>query len=789
MRMRSRNKCLFFIVALVMLTLPTLIVRAEEGLSTDSTVITLSPEQFAEHNEELRGYMIHTVVWLDDYTFGSAFATAREEASKPSFHFTGSISEKPDKNQYVEAVGICDGKHMGYVYFEDAIVLSKGEEAERILDQIDEEEQAKEPDITALIAAVDSAIMQEEEANAEEQKEKFNSLVDAARMEYEASSDILTLTPEQLESDHADLEGMKFHSVFVVNSVDEDKITAKLDQDDWLDSFYFYFDESDIDLREHIQKKDVVELTGIVKPGFWNTTDYTSCKILSVGDEAQSVLDSIYAGEYDGQVSTDNDAEKDSVSAISETGETVLTEFAISEVPVAEAQTAESTIDETPETDDGKDTVPEEFSSLLELISKENHPQLYDPEEDAKVYYKNALGDEVAITTWEQSITDYFDKAPEYEVLWLDGNPLDLGKGSDTIGFVTIDYYAIEQNIDIETAISHMESFIPSDVYSPNGAKEKYIYTEGEPEENYRICWVVHYDTLVSDLDRKDLAVVLYGDSEDQVMISYTYFSDSPSPGENYTQVDWATSADDFLKTVGSNEMSVTQTETTPLTEAFSPIGEGDKGDSVKEAQSMLIALGFLASTADGSFGAKTRQAVVDFQEAAGLEATGVIDENTYALLSSGEAPEKKETEPSFQDIKRGDSGDIVVEIQKRLIELYYLSGTADGKFGPGTERAVIEFQDAAGLSGTGVVDKQTFDELMSSYAPAKEATPETTPSTTAEASEPQYDYVCNKNTGVFHWPDCRGVRQMKESNKIYMHCSRSECINAGYKSCGICNP
>ena len=49
--------------------------------------------------------------------------------------------------------------------------------------------------------------------------------------------------------------------------------------------------------------------------------------------------------------------------------------------------------------------------------------------------------------------------------------------------------------------------------------------------------------------------------------------------------------------------------------------------------------------------------------------------------------------------------------------------------------------------------------------------------------------YVCNKKTGVFHWPYCRGVRQMKESNKVYVRCSRSECINAGYKSCGICNP
>ncbi len=790
MRMGLRNRCMFLIIAMVTLTLLALVVRAEEDLSTDNTVITLSPEQFVEHNKGLKGYMIHTVVWLDDYKFGDAFATTREDVSKPSFRFTGSISEKPDKNQYVNVVGICDGKHLGYINLKNAVVISKGEEAERILNQIDEEERVREPDVTELIAVADLAIMQEEKAEAEDQKEKYNAFVNAARLEYESSSDILTLTPEQLESDHEDLAGKKFHSVFVVSSVDKDKLTAKLNQDDWLNSFNFYFDESDIDLREHIQKKDVVELTGTVKPGFWNTKDYTSCKILSVGDEAQAVLVAIYVGEYDEQAS-DNGAKKESESEISETmtEKTVQTEVALTEVPMEETQVVESVINETPETDDGKDAMPEEFSSSLELITKENHPKLYDSEEEAKVYYQNVLGDKVAITTGEQSITDYYDKTPDYEVLWLDGNPPDLGKGSDTIGFVTIDYHAIEQNINIETAISQMESFIPSDVYSPNGTREKYIYTEGESEEGHRICWVVHYDTLVSDLDRKDLAVVLYGDFEDQVMVSRTNFSDTSSPGEKYTQVDWETSAEEFSQTVESNEIPVLQVETTPLTEAFSTIGEGDKGDSVKEVQGMLIALGFLASTADGSFGAKTRQAVIDFQKEAGLETTGVIDENTYDLLSSGEAPEKKETKPIFQNIKRGDSGDAVVEIQRRLIELYYLSGTADGKFGPGTERAVIDFQDAAGLNRTGVVDKETYDKLMSSYAPEKEIYSETTPTTTAETSEPQYDYICNRNTKVFHWPDCRGVRQMNESNKIYVHCARSECISAGYKSCGICNP
>lgn len=57
------------------------------------------------------------------------------------------------------------------------------------------------------------------------------------------------------------------------------------------------------------------------------------------------------------------------------------------------------------------------------------------------------------------------------------------------------------------------------------------------------------------------------------------------------------------------------------------------------------------------------------------------------------------------------------------------------------------------------------------------------------EPEKHEMDYIVNVNTGKFHYPDCRGVKQMKESNKRYVTCDRQELLNQGYESCGMCRP
>lgn len=50
-------------------------------------------------------------------------------------------------------------------------------------------------------------------------------------------------------------------------------------------------------------------------------------------------------------------------------------------------------------------------------------------------------------------------------------------------------------------------------------------------------------------------------------------------------------------------------------------------------------------------------------------------------------------------------------------------------------------------------------------------------------------DYIVNTNTGKFHYPSCRSVKQMKESNKMYYTGTRDDLISRGYDPCGNCHP
>lgn len=85
-------------------------------------------------------------------------------------------------------------------------------------------------------------------------------------------------------------------------------------------------------------------------------------------------------------------------------------------------------------------------------------------------------------------------------------------------------------------------------------------------------------------------------------------------------------------------------------------------------------------------------------------------------------------TSDDFTPLQRGSKGEDVKALQKRLIELNYLTGSADGSFGKGTETAVCDFQKAAGLPITGVVDRATHTLLFSDDAPAATPAPTATP-------------------------------------------------------------
>lgn len=49
--------------------------------------------------------------------------------------------------------------------------------------------------------------------------------------------------------------------------------------------------------------------------------------------------------------------------------------------------------------------------------------------------------------------------------------------------------------------------------------------------------------------------------------------------------------------------------------------------------------------------------------------------------------------------------------------------------------------------------------------------------------------YILNTNSRKFHYPSCKSVGKMKESNKEEFTGSREELIARGYEPCGNCKP
>ncbi|MCQ2372641.1 MAG: NlpC/P60 family protein [Phascolarctobacterium sp.] len=67
---------------------------------------------------------------------------------------------------------------------------------------------------------------------------------------------------------------------------------------------------------------------------------------------------------------------------------------------------------------------------------------------------------------------------------------------------------------------------------------------------------------------------------------------------------------------------------------------------------------------------------------------------------------------------ERGDDGQEVIDIQKRLAELNYTVSNIDGNFGPETEKAVKQFQLDRGLESDGVIGPATYKILMNREIP-----------------------------------------------------------------------
>ena len=222
---------------------------------------------------------------------------------------------------------------------------------------------------------------------------------------------------------------------------------------------------------------------------------------------------------------------------------------------------------------------------------------------------------------------------------------------------------------------------------------------------------------------------------------------------------------------------------------AYQPgtLRSGMRSEEVREMQSALIRLGYLGGTADGIFGTNTENAVKKFQRASRLKADGLAGAKTLELLygkagnagnassqgqqssgassssSSSSAPASSSTSASsglfggnYATLRKGSSGARVTVLQKQLISLGYLRGSADGKYGEQTRAAVVAFQKSNQLTADGLAGKKTLQALEKGGKSASSSDSGSSSASSGSSAAPSSGKTASAPSGgqvrLLHW-------------------------------------
>ena len=141
---------------------------------------------------------------------------------------------------------------------------------------------------------------------------------------------------------------------------------------------------------------------------------------------------------------------------------------------------------------------------------------------------------------------------------------------------------------------------------------------------------------------------------------------------------------------------------------------------------------------------------VPDYYNTAGPILTTTSASSTPAPADAP-SPTPKSLQKGFTD------SDAVREVQKRLKELGYYKGSADGDFGPATEKAVIAFQKDHGLTADGKVGEKTLSKLNgASTSSARES------SSSSKESKATAVPKVSENTYLEHGKSGKQVKTMQ---------------------------
>ncbi|MCT7950006.1 peptidoglycan-binding protein [Ancylothrix sp. C2] len=162
---------------------------------------------------------------------------------------------------------------------------------------------------------------------------------------------------------------------------------------------------------------------------------------------------------------------------------------------------------------------------------------------------------------------------------------------------------------------------------------------------------------------------------------------------------------------------------------ALAALQRGDSGTQVTRLQENLRDIGYYDGPLTEFFGSLTEAAIIRFQQDKGLNADGVVGQQTLDEINRllGNTPTASfNTSSTNRTLKRGDSGKDVEELQKLLQEAGLYDAAITGFYGPKTEAGVLRYQQERGLRATGEADSTTIAQLQGSNPPI---TPPTTES------------------------------------------------------------
>lgn len=140
--------------------------------------------------------------------------------------------------------------------------------------------------------------------------------------------------------------------------------------------------------------------------------------------------------------------------------------------------------------------------------------------------------------------------------------------------------------------------------------------------------------------------------------------------------------------------------------EGFVP---GDSGQAIENLTANLVSLGLLTKRQD-SYDSLVEAAIRALQQSRGLKVTGLCDPKTLQALEEARWKLGDRTLELTSPMMRGDD---VATLQRKLLEMGFDIGKADGIFGPKSALGLKEFQKSVGIEPNGTCGPNTVIALM----------------------------------------------------------------------------